>query len=63
MHVCFIFTQYDHQRISMLANRLVHNIMSAIPDVIMNGDPEERYPGTHTHRNETYISLKVSKSL
>ncbi|KAM9361517.1 cysteine desulfurase [Symphorus nematophorus] len=37
--------EYDHQRVSMLAHRLVHKIMSGIPDVIMNGDPEQRYPG------------------
>ncbi|XP_018541923.1 cysteine desulfurase, mitochondrial [Lates calcarifer] len=37
--------EYDHQRVSMLANRLVHKILSEIPDVIMNGDPEQRYPG------------------
>ncbi|XP_022597878.1 cysteine desulfurase, mitochondrial [Seriola dumerili] len=37
--------EYDHDRVSMLANRLVQKIMSAIPDVIMNGDPEQRYPG------------------
>jgi len=32
----------------MLANRLVQKIMSEIPDVIMNGDPEQRYPGKRT---------------
>ncbi|MED6253647.1 cysteine desulfurase [Ataeniobius toweri] len=37
--------EYDHQRVSMLANRLVQKIMTEIPDVVMNGDPEERYPG------------------
>ncbi|XP_041836464.1 cysteine desulfurase, mitochondrial [Melanotaenia boesemani] len=37
--------EYDHQRVSMLANRLVQKIMCEIPDVIMNGDPEQRYPG------------------
>ncbi|TNM89203.1 hypothetical protein fugu_005458 [Takifugu bimaculatus] len=37
--------EYDHQRVSMLANRLVQKIMSAIPDVVMNGDPNQRYPG------------------
>ncbi|XP_054906411.1 cysteine desulfurase, mitochondrial [Poeciliopsis prolifica] len=37
--------EYDHHRVSMLANRLVQKIMSEIPDVIMNGDPEQRYPG------------------
>ncbi|XP_077458304.1 cysteine desulfurase [Stigmatopora argus] len=36
---------YDHQRVTMLSNRLVHKITSQIPDVIMNGDPEQRYPG------------------
>lgn len=42
--------QYDHQRVSMLADRLVQKIMSAIPDVVMNGDPSQRYPGTrHKH--------------
>ncbi|XP_070703327.1 cysteine desulfurase [Pempheris klunzingeri] len=37
--------EYDHQRVSMLANRLVQRIMSAIPDVIMNGDLQQRYHG------------------
>uniref|UniRef100_H3CE72 Cysteine desulfurase n=1 Tax=Tetraodon nigroviridis TaxID=99883 RepID=H3CE72_TETNG len=37
--------EYDHQRVSMLADRLVQKIMSAIPDVVMNGDPSQRYPG------------------
>nr|XP_046236880.1 cysteine desulfurase, mitochondrial [Scatophagus argus] len=37
--------EYDHHRVSMLANRLVQKIMSEIPDVVMNGDPEQRYPG------------------
>lgn len=37
--------EYDHERISMLANHLVQKIMSAIPDVILNGDPEQRYSG------------------
>lgn len=29
----------------MLANRLVQKIMSEVPDVFLNGDPEQRYPG------------------
>ena len=39
----------------MLANRLITKIMADIPDVVMNGDPEHRYPGNahtldwHTH--------------
>lgn len=37
--------EYDHRRISALANRLVQKITSEIPDVIMNGDSEQRYPG------------------
>lgn len=37
--------EYDHRRISALAHRLVQTITSEIPDVIMNGDPEQRYPG------------------
>lgn len=37
--------EYDHSRISALARRLVEKITSETPDVIMNGDPEQRYPG------------------
>ncbi|KAG5274446.1 hypothetical protein AALO_G00136400 [Alosa alosa] len=37
--------EYDHKRVSMLANRLIQKIMSEIPDVIMNGDAEHRYSG------------------
>ncbi|KAF3690207.1 Cysteine desulfurase, mitochondrial [Channa argus] len=37
--------EYDHQRVSMLANRLIEKILSEIPDVTMNGDPEQRYAG------------------
>ncbi|XP_051272503.1 cysteine desulfurase, mitochondrial [Dicentrarchus labrax] len=37
--------EYDHNRVSMLANRLVQKIMAGLPDVIMNGDPVRRYPG------------------
>lgn len=33
----------------MLANRLLQKIMSEIPEVVMNGDPEQRYPGKITH--------------
>ncbi|XP_048352876.1 cysteine desulfurase, mitochondrial isoform X2 [Sphaerodactylus townsendi] len=36
---------YDHKRISLLADRLVTKIMAEIPDVVMNGDPVDRYPG------------------
>ncbi|KAM8756483.1 cysteine desulfurase [Acanthopagrus schlegelii] len=37
--------EYDHLRVSTLANRLVQKIMNGLPDVIMNGDPQQRYPG------------------
>ncbi|XP_056294001.1 cysteine desulfurase, mitochondrial [Pseudoliparis swirei] len=37
--------EYDHDRVSMLANRLVQKITSELPDVIMNGDAEQRYAG------------------
>ncbi|XP_075428668.1 cysteine desulfurase isoform X2 [Ascaphus truei] len=37
--------QYDHDRISALADRLIGNIMREIPDVILNGDPKQRYAG------------------
>uniref|UniRef100_A0A671KJ10 Cysteine desulfurase, mitochondrial-like n=1 Tax=Sinocyclocheilus anshuiensis TaxID=1608454 RepID=A0A671KJ10_9TELE len=37
--------EYDHKRVTVLANRLVQKIMSEIPDVVMNGDPDQRYPG------------------
>ncbi|XP_068023456.1 cysteine desulfurase isoform X2 [Melanerpes formicivorus] len=37
--------EYDHKRISQLAERLVTNIMREVPDVVMNGDREHRYPG------------------
>ncbi|NXY21200.1 NFS1 protein, partial [Atrichornis clamosus] len=37
--------EYDHKRISQLAERLVTKIMSEVPDVVMNGDRELRYPG------------------
>lgn len=37
--------QYDHKRISKLAERLTQKIMKGLPDVVMNGDPEHHYPG------------------
>lgn len=37
--------EYDHKRISQLAERLVTKILSEVPDVVMNGDREHRYPG------------------
>lgn len=40
----FLF-QYDHKKISLLADRLITKIMSEIPHVVMNGDPVQRYPG------------------
>uniref|UniRef100_A0AC11AZ10 NFS1 cysteine desulfurase n=1 Tax=Ovis aries TaxID=9940 RepID=A0AC11AZ10_SHEEP len=37
--------EYDHKRISKLAERLIQKIMKSLPDVVMNGDPEHHYPG------------------
>ncbi|KAM9296809.1 cysteine desulfurase [Gastrophryne carolinensis] len=37
--------EYDHKRVSFLADRMVKNIMNNIPEVMMNGDAEQRYPG------------------
>ncbi|XP_072918253.1 cysteine desulfurase [Hemitrygon akajei] len=37
--------ELDHKHVSKMAKRLVTKIMNAIPDVILNGDPEKRYPG------------------
>uniref|UniRef100_A0A9J7XCT8 cysteine desulfurase n=1 Tax=Cyprinus carpio carpio TaxID=630221 RepID=A0A9J7XCT8_CYPCA len=37
--------EYDHKHVTVLANRLVQKIMAAIPDVVLNGDPDQRYPG------------------
>ncbi|KAM3622166.1 uncharacterized protein V6R79_021292 [Siganus canaliculatus] len=44
-HIAQQEMEYDHHRVSKLAQRLVQKIMAAIPDVVMNGDPEQRYPG------------------
>nr|XP_023967401.1 cysteine desulfurase, mitochondrial isoform X1 [Chrysemys picta bellii] len=38
--------EYDYKRISVLADRLITKIMTEIPDVVMNGDPEHHYPDT-----------------
>ncbi|XP_006235513.1 cysteine desulfurase isoform X1 [Rattus norvegicus] len=37
--------EYDHKRISKLAERLIQKIMKNLPDVVMNGDPKQHYPG------------------
>ncbi|XP_059561999.1 cysteine desulfurase [Myotis daubentonii] len=37
--------EYDHKRISKLAERLIQKIMKSLPDVVMNGDPHHHYPG------------------
>ncbi|KAL4234037.1 cysteine desulfurase [Mactra antiquata] len=37
--------EYDHHRISGLANRLIDRITSKVPQVIRNGDPYYTYPG------------------
>jgi len=37
--------EYDHARVSYLADRLISKITSELPEVIRNGDPEQNYPG------------------
>ncbi|XP_069508340.1 cysteine desulfurase [Ambystoma mexicanum] len=37
--------QYDHCRINQLADRLIQKIMAGLPDVVLNGDPQDRYAG------------------
>lgn len=54
-----VYFQYDHKRVTVLANRLVQKIMSEIPDVMMNGDPDQRYPGKIRLSNSPF--LKGSK--
>lgn len=56
----FLF-QYDHKRVSLLADRLVTKIMSEIPDVVMNGDPVQRYPGIHLSLLQNHFLNWTSK--
>nr|XP_014342503.1 PREDICTED: cysteine desulfurase, mitochondrial isoform X2 [Latimeria chalumnae] len=37
--------EYDHKRVSLLADCLINKIVSELSDVVMNGDPDQRYPG------------------
>ncbi|XP_050399022.1 cysteine desulfurase [Patella vulgata] len=37
--------EYDSRRVNMLSKRLLEKIVSNVPHVIRNGDPEETYPG------------------
>uniref|UniRef100_A0A4W3GU81 Cysteine desulfurase n=1 Tax=Callorhinchus milii TaxID=7868 RepID=A0A4W3GU81_CALMI len=37
--------EYDHKHVSVLAKRLVSQIMDAVPNVFLNGDSEKKYPG------------------
>lgn len=36
---------YDHKRITELSDRLVNKLMSALPQVVRNGDRQNTYPG------------------
>lgn len=48
---CFrVCPQYDHHYISKLANRFIQKVMAEIPDVVMNGDAEQRYNGEQPGR-------------
>jgi len=37
--------KFDHEWVTYLGHRLKDGIMSQIPDVVLNGDNEKRYPG------------------
>ena len=41
----YFYLQYDHRRISKLANQLIDTITAKVPQVIRNGDPEQTFPG------------------
>jgi cysteine desulfurase len=43
--VCQDELEYDHKRISTLADRLIKRITNELTHVFINGDPEKRYPG------------------
>ena len=36
---------YDSERIKRMSDRLVERLMTSLPNVIRNGDPDESYPG------------------
>uniref|UniRef100_A0A8C6T788 cysteine desulfurase n=2 Tax=Neogobius melanostomus TaxID=47308 RepID=A0A8C6T788_9GOBI len=54
--------EYDHRKISALAQRLIQKITSEIPDVILNGDAEKRYPGTNTTTTTTTTTTMRSRA-
>lgn len=43
--VCLEEMKYDSERISKLSKRLIDRITSELTHVVVNGDPEHRYPG------------------
>lgn len=43
--ICQDEMEYDHKRISELSKRLISKIKSSLKDIILNGDPEQSYPG------------------
>lgn len=64
MQVSFsFFSQYDHKRVTLLANRLVQKIMSDIPDVVMNGDPDQRYSGETRLSNCQFFLVTIKLDL
>ena len=36
---------YDNERITRLSNRLINRIQSELTHCVINGDPDQRYPG------------------
>jgi len=43
--ICNEELEYDHERISYLSKRLIDRMTSELTHVVVNGDPEHRYPG------------------
>lgn len=43
--ICQEEMQYDHERISRLSKKLIDKIKSELTHVVINGDPNHRYPG------------------
>lgn len=44
-HKVIFCTQYDHERVSYLSQRMVDKVASKLDHVIRNGDPVQTYPG------------------
>ena len=45
--VLWYISQYDHDHVSRMSERLVKGMMSRLDHVIRNGDDPNSYPGMH----------------